>query len=299
MIFDFNKDGNPFDATDTDGDQKPNFLDNDDDGDTILTKDEFSDLNLDGNPADAQNLDNDQWPNYLDADDDGDTLLTIQELSIYKTDPYLIDSDDVADNIELDDQTNPLDQCSLIVAHQTEYSMNWNTLDCDGDGLLNGDEQGIDTDFDGIPNYYDNDDDNDGLTTDLENPDRNGDGYSEDAFDSDTDGIPDYLDANSYTPSITVAEDIEIYNAMSPNGDGLNDVFTIRNIEAYPDNELTIFNRWGKILYQTKSYGQYNRFFYGKSNTGETLPVGTYYYSLTIYVKGALKEFKGFLYINQ
>ena len=113
------------------------------------------------------------------------------------------------------------------------------------------------------------------------------------------DGVDDYLEFNAYSNSESVSDDIEIYNALSPNGDGLNDVLVIRTAEKYPENELIIFNRWGKVLFQTKNYGQPNRFFNGKSNTGETLPVGTYYYSLTIYVKGALKEFKGFLYINQ
>jgi len=47
---------------------------------------------------------------------------------------------------------------------------------------------------DGIPNYLDNDDDNDGILTINEQPDDNGNHEPEDAVDSDGDGIPDYLD---------------------------------------------------------------------------------------------------------
>ena len=53
------------DDTDTDG--KPNYLDADDDGDGILSKDESNDPNKDGNPSDAIDTDGDSIPDYLDA----------------------------------------------------------------------------------------------------------------------------------------------------------------------------------------------------------------------------------------
>lgn len=133
------------------------------------------------------------------------------------------------------------------------------------------------------------------MNTNLENASSN----SDEAFDADNDGIPDYLDSNNYTASSTVADDIEIYNAMSPNGDGYNDVFTIRNIEKYPDNELVIFNRWGKEIYRQKGYGTYSRFYNGVDINGQSLPVGTYYYVLRVNTGTKEESFKGFLYINR
>ncbi len=71
--------------------------------------------------------------------------------------------------------------------------------DDDGDGILTQfeaqDENGnpIDTDGDGAVDYLDNDDDGDGILTINENADPNGDGNPEDAVDTDGDGIPDYL----------------------------------------------------------------------------------------------------------
>jgi len=60
----------------------------------------------------------------------------------------------------------------------------------------NGDLEDDDTDGDGIPNYKDNDDDNDNVPTLNENPDDNGDGLIDDAQDTDGDTIPDYLDTD-------------------------------------------------------------------------------------------------------
>jgi gliding motility-associated-like protein len=302
-LADSNGDGNPSDARNTDGDSLPDYLDPDDDGDGVPTINELSDQNTDGNPVDAEDLDSDGAPNFLDTDDDGDGLLTSYELEI-GTDYYNVDTDadGVVDYTEVQDLTDPSDGCSLIVEHQTvsSTSTQWDVLDCDGDGILNAEEgQNGDTDGDGLPNFLDVDDDGDGLNTNFENADPNGDGYSEDGYDADNDGIVDYLDSNVYRESPTVASDIEVYNALSPNGDGLNDVFTIRNIERYPDNELTIFNRWGKILYQVKGYGQYNRYFTGHSDSGITVPVGTYYYVLKINENSKKQVFKGFLYINR
>ena len=52
---------------DTDGDSLPNFIDNDDDGDGVLTKDENADPNEDGNPSDAFDTNGNGIPDYLDA----------------------------------------------------------------------------------------------------------------------------------------------------------------------------------------------------------------------------------------
>jgi len=300
---DQNGDGNPADAVNTNAsmDEVPDYLDADDDGDGLPTKEELSDPNSDGNPSDALDYDNDQLANYLDPDDDNDGLMTSFELSI-ATDSYDVDTDrdGVRDNIELEDLTDPLDTCSLILTHQTESenTLYWGTLDCDQDGIFNQFEGDIDTDQDGVLNYLDADDDGDGLATNLENADPNQDGSTSDAFDADNDGIGDYLDSNSYVESASVDTDIEVYNAMSPNGDGLNDVFTIRNIELYPDNTLTIFNRWGKVIYEVANYGQYNRYFDGRSANGTTVPVGTYFYSLKV-KNYKEKVIKGYLYINK
>jgi gliding motility-associated-like protein len=70
-----------------------------------------------------------------------------------------------------------------------------------------------------------------------------------------------------------------IPDAFTPNGDGKNDLFEIKGIERYPDNELQVFNRWGNLVYSMKSYrntwdGTPN----AKSIGSGKLPAGTYFY---------------------
>ncbi|WP_111307575.1 hypothetical protein [Confluentibacter sediminis] len=75
---DINGNGN-LEDDDTDRDGIPNYLDIDDDGDNVLTKDENPDPNGDGILDDALDTDGDGIPDYLDTDDDGDGILTRDE----------------------------------------------------------------------------------------------------------------------------------------------------------------------------------------------------------------------------
>ena len=74
---------------------------------------------------------------------------------------------------------------------------------------------------------------------------------------------------------VTVACDkIKVYNGFSPNGDGINDVFTIEGIEKFQNNTVSVFNRWGTEVMKTKGYkNDWN----GKWNNVD-LPDGTYFY---------------------
>jgi gliding motility-associated-like protein len=49
----------------------------------------------------------------------------------------------------------------------------------------------------------------------------------------------------------------DIPNVITPNDDGLNDLFVIRNIEDFPNASLAIFNRWGQEVFSSTSYDQY------------------------------------------
>ncbi|MEL6356434.1 MAG: gliding motility-associated C-terminal domain-containing protein, partial [Bacteroidota bacterium] len=74
-----------------------------------------------------------------------------------------------------------------------------------------------------------------------------------------------------------------IYNAITPNGDGLNEtlIFELLNFspEEFPNNELIIFNRWGDILFEAAPYlNDWD----GRTSSGQELPEGTYYYILRL-----------------
>ncbi|MCW5899056.1 MAG: gliding motility-associated C-terminal domain-containing protein [Flavobacteriales bacterium] len=80
---------------------------------------------------------------------------------------------------------------------------------------------------------------------------------------------------------VIIPEDIEIPNVFTPNGDGLNDSFTIVNVQYY-ENELTIYNRWGQSVFATSNYANQWR--------AVGVPDGTYYYVLKL---GDGREFTG------
>ena len=89
---------------------------------------------------------------------------------------------------------------------------------------------------------------------------------------------------------------INIPNAFSPNGDGVNDTWVIENIDLYPDNTLQIFNRWGNIVYNVKSYDNtYRGIRASRDPLSLGLPDGNYYYVLTINtsVENIQKVYKG------
>jgi gliding motility-associated-like protein/uncharacterized repeat protein (TIGR01451 family) len=80
-----------------------------------------------------------------------------------------------------------------------------------------------------------------------------------------------------------------VHNAFSPNGDGINELFNIDNLEdtiCYPENTVEIYNRWGVLVFETKGYNNTTNAFDGTSRGRTTvsqssgLPTGTYFYIL-------------------
>ncbi|MCK8522151.1 gliding motility-associated C-terminal domain-containing protein [Aquimarina sp. D1M17] len=112
--------------------------------------------------------------------------------------------------------------------------------------------------------------------------------------------IPDNYVIITFGTSSTILDgDLEIFTAVSPNGDGQNDTFIIQGIAQFPENELSIFNRWGVEVYNKKGYdNSWGGLSEGRATIakGEELPVGTYYYVLK--VEGQ-KDRAGYLYINR
>lgn len=71
---------------------------------------------------------------------------------------------------------------------------------------------------------------------------------------------------------------LEIIDVFSPNDDGINDYWEIPGIEAYPKAEVSIFNRWGQLLFFSVGYSTpWN----GKFNN-EPLPTGDYFYIIDL-----------------
>jgi gliding motility-associated-like protein len=119
-----------------------------------------------------------------------------------------------------------------------------------------------------------------------------------------TDQNLENLDAGDYAVTITDANGCElkyteaiipenqnvplvINNAFSPNGDGINDYWVIKNIELYPGSELVVLNRWGNEIYTTKDYAN--------NWDGSNLSEGTYLYILNVIMCGETQSISGYI----
>ena len=99
---------------------------------------------------------------------------------------------------------------------------------------------------------------------------------------------------------VEVSGDITIYNGLSPNGDGLNDIFLIQNIQAIPStqkNKVRILNRWGDEVFTVDDYNNTTRVFRGLNNSGSELPNGIYFYKIDF--GSGRKEEDGFLSLRR
>ncbi|WP_426671485.1 gliding motility-associated C-terminal domain-containing protein [Mucilaginibacter sp. McL0603] len=88
---------------------------------------------------------------------------------------------------------------------------------------------------------------------------------------------------------IAVSPNVVIPNAFTPNGDGYNDLWNIPALAGYPQCMVSIYNRYGGLIYQSRGYpsawdGIYN---------GSQLPTGTYYYIIDL--KNGTKPLSGYV----
>jgi len=67
---------------------------------------------------------------------------------------------------------------------------------------------------------------------------------------------------------------------ITPNDDGYNDTWVIRNIDFYPNNEVFIYDRWGQRVYHKKGYT--NADGWDVKYIGTDMPVSTYYYIVKV-----------------
>ena len=71
----------------------------------------------------------------------------------------------------------------------------------------------------------------------------------------------------------------KIANAFSPNGDGINDTWTIGGLENYPGSRVQIFDRYGKKVFEQIVNGIFS---WNGHSEGRPLPTATYYYIINI-----------------
>ena len=92
---------------------------------------------------------------------------------------------------------------------------------------------------------------------------------------------------------VPVINDSCLFNAFSPNGDLVNDTWVVNPSFLYEDSEVTIYNRWGAKIYESKGYAQA---WDGKNSSGNLVKEGVYFYSIVLNngyekIKGSLSVF--------
>jgi len=194
--------------------------------------------------VDQADLDNDGIGDVCDDDIDGDSVLNDVDncVDVANTSQADIDNDGIGD--DCDD-------------------------DSDGDGILNNVDNcpltpnvnQEDNDMDGIGDICDDDDDNDSV---LDTEDNCPLDFNPDQLDVNNNGIGDACDS------------MIVYDVLTPNGDGINDTWTILNADRYPNAIIKVFNRWGKEVFSTIGYNND----WNGTYSGNTLPTGSYYYQV-------------------
>ncbi|MGE5428031.1 MAG: gliding motility-associated C-terminal domain-containing protein [Methylococcaceae bacterium] len=297
--------GQDYLTADTDGDGLPNYKDIDSDGDGLTDNYEAQsskpyrapviyDANSNGlndayegiqskfeiNPIDIDS-DNDNIPDFLDPDSDNDGI------------PDLIEGDDndlngIADHSRVG---NDADADGLDDGYDSVVN------ECNAPDNMRGSYVSMrDLDGDGLPNYRDDNDDDDAYLTKYE--DLNGDGdFSNDDFDYD--GTPEYLE---------YGRECELFvpDAFSPNNDGTHDLFQVFCINHYPNAKLYIFDQMGNKLFEKAKYGNEDEWgangdawWDGRPDRGkgkgERVAPGTYYYVLDL---GNGEVMKSFVFVS-
>ncbi|AZQ65437.1 gliding motility-associated C-terminal domain-containing protein [Flammeovirga pectinis] len=85
---------------------------------------------------------------------------------------------------------------------------------------------------------------------------------------------------------INIKPELVIYSSFSPNGDSYNDYWHIKDIEFYPNNTVTIYNRWGNVVYNDEKYDNTTVKWEGINHdngvVGKYLTAGTYFYKIDL-----------------
>ncbi len=290
-----------FFSPDTDLDGLPDCIDLDDDNDGFsdeeeifegtLPKDKKSfpkDYDGDGLAGKRDNCFNVFNPDQLDTDEDtfGDACDNC--INVFNPDQRDYDLDLIGNACDDDDDN---DGQSDIVE-----------IECNSDPL---DENSLSPDYDndGLPNCIDLDDDNDTQSDIAEincgsdpldensmSPDYDNDGILDcDDNDKDNDGIIDLIDLNPFN-----YDEILISEFISPNGDGINDNWEIIPIERFPNNEVWIYSRAGNLLLNKKQYNNDWNGYY----KGNPAPESSYLYMIDLNGDKVI-DYKGWFYLTK
>jgi gliding motility-associated-like protein len=99
---------------------------------------------------------------------------------------------------------------------------------------------------------------------------------------------------NTYTITVYRGESmgsIDATNVLTPNGDGKNDYWLIKDIGLYPENKVTVYDKAGRVVYAKRGYSNE----WDGTLNGSPLAEGTYYFVVDL--GPDLRKFKGYVSI--
>mgnify|MGYP000585400568 FL=1 len=211
--------------------------------------------------------DSDNIPNYLDVDSDGDSVLDRNDaFPLNRLEWADTDRDGTGNNADTDDDNDGiLDACDV---------------DSNGDGIP---DNGTDMDADGIIDSCDSDKDGDGVNNTSDNCPNSA---NTNQADRDSDGAGDVCDAI----------ELDVTQALTPNGDGINDTWVIYNLGNHPASTVRVFNANGMQVFYSANYQ--NNWTGNYQGSSEMLPVGSYMYQIDLGGDGTIDS-QGWLYITK
>lgn len=298
---------NPFDfrdyPRDFDRDGILDFYDDDLDNDGYMN--EF-DL-FPNDPNEWKDDDSDGIPDNQDLDDDNDG---VYDISVNWEDNYIVqdlfpndpnessdfDRDGVGDNADTDDDNDGFaDDVDAFPNNPLEW------LDTDGDSIGNNSDPDIDND--GYSNFDEEFFGSDPLDSSSFPPDLDSD-FVPDAIDADIDGdnVPNEFDNAPllYNPNQNFNKGDEnfiipeIPKFFTPNGDGINDVWILEEIQRYPANKVWIYDSYGNLILYANPY---QNDWDGTLNNSP-LPQGSYLYMIDLNGDGEM-EYEDWIYITR
>jgi gliding motility-associated-like protein len=93
-----------------------------------------------------------------------------------------------------------------------------------------------------------------------------------------------YISESNYVTCVKPEPpNILIPNVVTPNGDGVNDMFVIRNLLLYSYRQLVVYNRWGSEVYRSDQYNN--------NWDGMNVPDGVYFGVVQINLNGQIESY--------
>jgi gliding motility-associated-like protein len=89
-----------------------------------------------------------------------------------------------------------------------------------------------------------------------------------------------------------LCDKLKVFTGFSPNNDAMNDFFYIEGLPNFPNNKVTIYNRWGNLVYNKEKYDNT----WDGTWKNNPLPDGTYFW---IFDDGEGKTYSGYVELRR